>query len=135
MSMILTMAALDDSEMERLVMEPVLAFDLLLPETDDSPSDHSLVDLDKAWHGIHYLLTGTAWEGRPPLNALVLGGKRLPDPDEEWGYGPPRLLPPGDVAALSRALESVSDDDLAARFDPADMSAKEIYPEIWSRDP
>src|SRR6187401_1556372 len=25
-------------------------------------------DLDKAWHGIHYLLTGTAWEGPAPLN-------------------------------------------------------------------
>ena len=31
-------------------------------------------DLDKAWHGIHYLLTGTAGEGRPPLNLPRLGG-------------------------------------------------------------
>src|SRR5215207_2984929 len=25
-------------------------------------------DLEKAWHGIHFLLTGTAWEGDPPLS-------------------------------------------------------------------
>jgi len=24
-------------------------------------------DLEKSWHGIHYLLTGSAWEGDPPL--------------------------------------------------------------------
>src|SRR5688500_6275073 len=36
-------------------------------------------DLDKAWHGIHYLLTGTAWEGAEPLNFLVAGGRPVGD--------------------------------------------------------
>ena len=35
-------------------------------------------DLDKAWHGIHYLLTKSAWDGEPPLNFLLLGGKEVP---------------------------------------------------------
>lgn len=35
------------------------------------------VDLDKAWHGLHYLLTGTAWEGEPPLNVLAAGGREV----------------------------------------------------------
>src|SRR5262245_51191373 len=49
-------------------------------ETPSLP-DQELVDgesfaesLDKAWHGIHYLLTGTAWEGVLPLDFLVRGG-------------------------------------------------------------
>jgi hypothetical protein len=25
------------------------------------------LDVDKAWHGIHFLLTGTAWASHPPL--------------------------------------------------------------------
>jgi hypothetical protein len=28
-----------------------------------SEGEGDVVDLDKTWHGIHYLLTGTAWEG------------------------------------------------------------------------
>lgn len=42
--------------------------------------------MDKAWHGIHYLLTGTAWEGDPPLNFLVTGGREVGT--EEIGIGP-----------------------------------------------
>jgi len=133
--MILTMKALADAEIESLLAQPQLALDLLLPEGDDASDDPSLIDLDKAWHGIHYLFTGTAWNGELPLSALVVGGESLPDPDEEWGYGPPRVLRSVDVAACNAALEVLSDDDLAARFDPADMTAKEIYPEIWDRDP
>jgi hypothetical protein len=33
------------------------------------------------------------------------------------------------------ALRVLSDDDLRARFNPSDMIAKEIYPEIWDRSP
>lgn len=128
------MKALANTEIERLQAEPQLALNLLLPE-DDSANDSSVIDLDKSWHGIHYLLTGTAWEGEPPLNVLVAGGTSLPDPDEEWGYGPPRLLRPGEIAAVNRALDALSDQDLSGRFDPADMTAKGIYPEIWDRDP
>ena len=63
-----------------------------------------------------------------------MGGEELADPDQEWGYGPPRLVRPAAVAAFNRALDAVSQDELAARFDPADMTAKEIYPSIWDRD-
>jgi hypothetical protein len=31
------------------------------------PGTVQSMDLDKSWHGIHYMLTGTAWEGTPPL--------------------------------------------------------------------
>ena len=33
-----------------------------------------------------------------------------------------------------RRSRGVSEDELRARFHPAEMTAKEIYPEIWSRD-
>jgi hypothetical protein len=59
----------------------------------------------------------------------------VPDPDEEWGYGPPRCVWAAPTAAFARALEALTDDELADRFDPADMMAKEIYPNIWDRDP
>ena len=91
------------------------------------------VDLDKAWHGIHYLLTGTAWEGDKPLNFLVAGGRPVGDIDV--GYGPARVLSAAETRAAHEALTQLSDEDLRGRFDPGDMTSKEIYPEIWDRPP
>jgi hypothetical protein len=92
-----------------------------------------VVDLDKAWHGLHYLLTGTAWEGDPPLNFLVTGGHEVGD--EEVGIGPARTFTPGETREIAAALAAVSDQELRARFAPAEMMRLEIYPEIWDRDP
>jgi hypothetical protein len=89
------------------------------------------VDLDKAWHGIHYLLTGTAWEGEAPLHFLAAGGRPVGDIDV--GYGPVRAFSAAETRAIHDALTGLGDDDLRARFDPADMMEKEIYPEIWDR--
>jgi hypothetical protein len=91
-------------------------------------------DLDKAWHGIHYLLTGTAWEGATPLNFLAAGGRPVGDIDV--GYGPARVLSSAETRAAHEALTKLSDDELRGRFDPAEMTKKEIYPdEIWDRPP
>jgi hypothetical protein len=89
------------------------------------------VDLDKAWHGIHYLLTKTAWGGDAPLDFLAIGGESVGD--EDVGYGPARAFRAAEVAAIAAAVRALSDDDLRARFDPADMAEQEVYPEIWSR--
>jgi len=104
--------------------------------TDDLHlADGELVstDLDKAWHGIHYLLTGTAWEGDPPLNFLVGGDREVGSIDV--GYGPARVLTSAEVKQVRDALEDLSDEALRARFRPDDMMKKQIYPEIWDRDP
>lgn len=89
--------------------------------------------IDKAWHGIHYLLTGTAWEGTHPYNFLVSGGQEVGD--LEIGYGPARVLTAIETQEVHGALQSLDDEALRARFDPTDMLAKEIYPEIWARNP
>jgi hypothetical protein len=90
------------------------------------------MSLEKAWHGLHYLLTGSAWEGEEPLNFLLAGGETLGDADEE--DGPPRLLKPDEVRQLDDALQRISDDDLWSRFDAEQMEADEIYPGIWDED-
>lgn len=90
-------------------------------------------DLEKSWHGIHYLLTGTAWEGDPPLNFLVLGGRVVGDIDV--GYGPAHALTAAETRSAVDGLARLSDDELRGRFDPADMMKRKIYPEIWDRDP
>src|SRR5688572_12485480 len=90
-------------------------------------------DLDKAWHGIHFLLTGSSDEGKPPLDFLVAGGR--PVGDEDVGYGSARVFTAAETRRIADAVKAVSDEQLAARFDPRAMMAKKIYPDIWDRDP
>ncbi len=90
-------------------------------------------DLDKAWHGIHYLLTQTAWEGEAPLNFLLCGGATVGD--IEVGYGPARAFSAAEVKAISGALRPIDVSFLRARFNPAEMMSLDIYPQIWDRDP
>lgn len=90
-------------------------------------------DLDKAWHGLHFLLAGTAEAGNPPLDFLAVGGEEIGDVDV--GYGPARALRPKLVSEIAAKLERLSDADLSARFDGSAMTEQEIYPDIWNRDP
>jgi len=96
------------------------------PAPDEEPADahEEGLLLDKSWHALHYLLTGHAEEAPPPLGDAILGGTEL---GEGLGYGPARFLTPEEVGATSAALNKVSAEDLARRFDLPTMIAAEIY--------
>ena len=81
------------------------------------------VSLEKAWHGLHYLLTGEAWGGQGPLAFLLSGD----DADE----GGPRWFSTGETKKIHDALKAVSDDQLWSRFDADVMEDQDIYPLIW----
>lgn len=89
------------------------------------------LDIDKAWHGLHFLLTGDAWDGEPPLNFIVGGGAPIGDVDV--GYGPARGFAPDEVRAIAAALAPITEATLRARFDPGAMMDEDIYPTIWDR--
>jgi hypothetical protein len=89
-------------------------------------------DADKAWHGLHYLLTKTAWGGEPPLDFIAVGGTTVGD--EEVGLGPARVFTSEQARAIHAALAPIDAAWLRARFDPADMKRLDIYPDIWDRD-
>ena len=92
--------------------------------------DGDEVDLDKAWHGLHFLFTGTAWEGDEPACFLVRGGEAIGSVDV--GYGPARALAPDRVRRFAEFLEALSPDELDRRYDPARMTALDIYPGNWT---
>jgi hypothetical protein len=160
MSMILGLTALGDDDVGKILAHPPLVLRVLAPDdpevagsaaqkggflsrlfgarkaaAEPALSDHGAAhtDLDKAWHGIHFLLTGTDWEGEGPLSFLVKGGTEVGDIDV--GYGPARAFRAAEVRAIAAALAPVDEATLRARFDPAEMMKLEIYPEIWDRDP
>ncbi len=126
MSMICCLREAGKTQLDQLLSDPESILTLLKEEMDE-------VDLDKAWHGIHFLLTGSAWDGEEPLCYLVKGGKEVGDVDV--GYGPARVLNPKQVADWAFALSAVSAAELRDRFDPQAMLREKIYPEIWEHDP
>jgi hypothetical protein len=130
MSMICSLRQAAEAEIDRLLADPEEIVDFLEEETAEPDGE---IDLDKAWHGIHFLLTGSTWEGDAPLGYLVAGGEEIGD--EDVGYGPARVLRPAEVARFDAALAAISRDDFRRRFDPRVMMEQRIYPEIWDRHP
>jgi len=87
----------------------------------------SRVSLEKSWHGLHYLLTGEAWEGTGPLAFLLGGGEQLGDDDES----PLRWFSPAEAREIHGAISKLSDQQLWSRFDAQEMENQQIYPGIW----
>jgi Domain of unknown function (DUF1877) len=90
------------------------------------------VSIDKAWHGLHYLLCGAPEPAPGPLGQAVFGGTEI---GEDQGYGPARYFSPAQVAEVAIALQSPGlERELHARFDAAAMTQMGIYPGVWERD-
>src|SRR4051812_5134842 len=112
MSMIGCFCALKDEELEAIIDDPTGIHRLL--DAEEGPSetmDHSKAsgeprqfDVDKAWHGIHFLLTGTEWEGDGPLAFMLQGGREI---SEELGYGPPHGFTSSEVKEIDAALRAL----------------------------
>jgi len=91
-----------------------------------------LFDLEKAWHGIQYLLNGATFGGDEPLGWAVFGDQEVSD---DLGKGPARCLTAPQVAAVSAALQEMPVSALAQRFDAAKMEKAQVYPEgMWITD-
>jgi Domain of unknown function (DUF1877) len=102
------------------------------PPTDSSHTRaRGQLDLDWAWHGLHFLLTSTAWEGDEPACFLLKGGDDLGE--DEIGNDVPRVLSPVQVQRFAQFLAQLSAEELTRRYGPARMMKLEIYPEVWNR--
>lgn len=128
MSMICNLVAITPDELRELIENPTEILDVFFPDDGAGQRRERHLDIDKSWHGVHYLLTGDPWEGEPPLSWAVLGGTGI---GEDTGYGPPRYLTPDEVRDVADALDDASPESLTARFDPVAMKAEGIYPQGW----
>ena len=93
--------------------------------------DDRVLDLEGVWHGLHYIFTGTAWDGEPPASYLIVGGEEIGDEDDE---SPPRLVEPHQVREFSGFLAALSNEEFLRRFDAERMAALDIHPSIWKQD-
>jgi hypothetical protein len=84
------------------------------------------ISLDKAWHGVHYLLCGKAEPGTGLASQAVMGGTEVGD---DLGYGPARYFEADEVAAIARELSRPNlEAEMMARWDRDQMVQLGIYP-------
>jgi len=105
------------SELERLRAAPDSVEDFFF-------NDGRVRGIDKAWQGIHFLLTGDPVGGSSPLASLIMGG-------EPFGSEDVRLLDADEVSAVSQAIERIDKRLFVERFDPKRLEAADIYPGGW----
>ena len=131
MSMIIELRAISHATSHELFADPA-QLEALFDEYNDEAqpgSEGSAMDLDKAWHAIHFLLTGTTDAGEGPIASLLVGGTEVGD--EEFGYAIPRVLTESETAAFAQALANTPVEKLRARYEPEALAEAEISPEIW----
>lgn len=127
MGRVLIARRLKPAEHSAVLIDPNVAADLM--DGDPGRADPGrVIDLDKAWHGVHYLLTGTGSDASSELGLAVLGGEPVGD---DVGYGPVRLLSPQQVGVVSAALGRLDGELVRSRFQTDRMRERGIYPDIW----
>ena len=129
MSMIGNFLAVSEEQARALRANPSDISDYLY--SDDVQESPSLLDVDKAWHGVHFLLTGSTWEGEVPLCWVVLGGEAI---GEDIGYGPARFVSVEEVRQINNAISGIDASILSTRYDPDALNKAEIYPDGWGPD-
>ena len=85
-------------------------------------------DFEKSWHGLHYLLTGEADGGEPPLAFLMSGGREI---DMIDGETPLLAYTHAETRRIAEALGGLSDEEVKARVDPEKMTRLDLYPGGW----
>lgn len=94
-----------------------------LLESPGGRGDH--LALERAWHGLHFLMCGSPWEGTPPLDFIMNGGE--PIGDEDVGEGPARGFSAEEVRRIAIALGAVTWPALWARWDAEAIRAAKLY--------
>jgi hypothetical protein len=122
----------EESQLVHLLENPDDALDFTCEEV---PASQEL-DLHKAWHGLHFLLTGEAWGGEEPVCYILAAGEQIGDEEEhDVGYGPARGLHVPQVKVFAEALAAITRQEIMSRYDGQQMMALELYPRGWEEEP
>jgi hypothetical protein len=128
MSLIGHVYLLPEAKIKALLQNPADVFGVI-DGAYNSP-EQGFVDLDKAWHCLHYLLSGSAQAGSGPLAFLLAGGIPVGE-DDLGGAGPARVFLAAEVADIAAALAEVTEPALLARLDVKKLEALGVYPGRW----
>jgi hypothetical protein len=154
MSMIGNLVVLSQEQLNELLKHPELIEQFLYPSRKPSPigeffkrlfgggakekkepsllkslENSQQLSIDKAWHVLHFLFTGSAWEGDFPSGFLCSAGETVGDNDV--GYGPARWFDRDQVAKISDYLQQLDDQKLREKLVPEQLVENDIYPSAW----
>lgn len=133
MGMISNLLRVNTDELEQMQKDSSILETRVFSDTESNKED--LIDLDKTWEAIFYLITGHTLaeieEAQPPLSWVLVSGQ-LVDEDQDLGYGPAHYLTPDQVKELNQALEPITMEELKKKYDGKKMNAAGVYPEIWN---
>ena len=100
--------------------------------SEESINANDLLDLDKSWEAIFYLLTGHCIaeieDAKPPLSWTLFSGQ-IVDEEQDMGYGPAHYIDADQVKLLNKEITM---DDLRQKYSGKQMDEVGIYPEIWN---
>ena len=116
-------------------LEEILNDSAVLDSMIDDETAERVLDIDKSWDGIHFLLTGNSLDAEPahPLRSAILGTYTV-DENQDLGYGPANYLPPAEVQEIAESIKDIGKEALKQHYNGKRMDALEVYPAIWSKD-
>ncbi|MGJ1446059.1 YfbM family protein [Sphingobacterium spiritivorum] len=128
MSMIANLLRVTTSELEAYLKDSSLLEESIYNDEADA---ENLIDIDKSWDGIIFLLTGQGLATAKHNLVRILFSGQIIDEEQDLGYGPAHYLTAEQVAELNGEISAITIADLKQRFNPERMNELEIYPIIW----
>jgi Domain of unknown function (DUF1877) len=117
---------LNADQISELIENPDDLSPMIFSNSDDwKKTTRKAMSNHNGWHIIHYLLAKDVWGGKWPLNFMA--SLKVGTPvmyDEE--YPPAKMFSPSEVTAISDALQKITPEELAKRFDPEDENLDEF---------
>lgn len=133
MSMIGNLLRVTKTELEEYLKDSSLLEERIYNEESDD-EDPNLVDIDKSWDGIIFLLTGQNFENAThPLTKVLFSGQII-DEEQDLGYGPRQYLTPEQVKELNEQISKISIEELRKKYDAKRMTELGVYPNIWESE-
>lgn len=129
MSMIGNLLRVTDAELQSYLADSSLLEQRVYP--DEYIEDACLLDLDKAWENIYFLLTGCTSSNFEaaisPLSLILFNGAVI-DENQDMGYGPATYATAEIVKQIANALPGLDKESLRIKFESLQSNNAELYP-------
>jgi len=133
MGMIGNLLRVTRTELEEYLKDSSLLENRIYNDESDA-EDPNLVDIDKSWEGILFLLTGQNLETVDHPLARVLFSGQLIDEEQDLGYGPGQYLTPEEVKEVNEEISKITSTELREKYDAKKMMELDIYPSAWEEN-
>lgn len=132
MGLIANYSCLSDTNLKELKALGSAEEEILDSIEEWNDDDELLLDIDKMWDVLHFVLTGVGTdhkEDNNPLSQAVLGVTVVEDVSDYLAY-----IEHNHLANIVAALEQFDIENALESFDMVACKEAELYPDIWDYD-